>query len=67
MELNRYAHYVAGVYKFQIKLALSVVIYAILSFFDYPVARKDLEQNSKERMPNVLLTEVVPIDMKAFP
>ena len=31
------------------KLALSVVIYAILEFFDRPVARKDLEENSKER------------------
>ena len=28
-------------YKFQIKLALSVVMYTILAFFDHPVARKN--------------------------
>ena len=36
------------VYKFQIELALSVVMYAILAFFDHPVARKDLERNSNK-------------------
>ena len=39
--------------KFQIKLALSVVMYAILAFFNYLVACKDLERNSKE----LLLTD----------
>ena len=37
------------VYKFQIKLTLSVIIDAILAFLNHPVARKDLEGNSKER------------------
>ena len=37
------------VYKFQIKVALSVVMYVSLAFFELPVARKDVEKNSKER------------------
>ena len=36
------------IYKFQIKLPLSIVICAILAFFNHPVAHKDLERNSKE-------------------
>ena len=35
------------IYEFQIKLTLSVVIYAILAFFNHPVAPSYLEQIQK--------------------
>ena len=50
----------------QITLALSVVIYAILAFFDHPVARNDLERNSKERNCQMRYWPiVVPIDTES--
>ena len=38
-------------------------MYAILAFFDHPVARKDLERNSKER--NCFWPIFVPIDTES--
>ena len=51
------------VYKFQIKLTLSVVIDAILAFFNHPVVHKDLKFK-KTKLPFALLTIVVLIDWK---
>ena len=44
------------IYKFKIKLILSVVIDAILAFFNHPVARKDLKFK-RTKMPFALLTD----------
>ena len=44
---NQLSSLIIFVYKFQIKLTLSVVIDAILAFFNHLDARKDLD--SKER------------------
>ena len=43
-------------YKFQIKPTLSVVIDAILAFFNHPVARKDLKFK-RTKLPFALLTD----------
>ena len=53
------------VYKFQIKLTLSVVIDAILAFFNHPVARKDLKFKRTKR-PFALLTDRCANRLKAF-
>ena len=53
------------VYKFQIKLTLSVVIDAILAFFNHPVARKDLKFK-RTKLPFALLTDRWANRHKAF-
>ena len=53
------------VYKFQIKLTLSVIIDAILAFFNHPVARKDLKFK-RTKQPFALLTDRCANRLKVF-
>ena len=53
------------VYKFQIKLTLSIVSDAILAFFNHPVARKDLKFK-RTKLPFALLTDRCANRYKAF-
>ena len=64
-QINFLSLYLFFVYKFQIKLTLSVVTDAILAFFNHPVARKDLKFK-RTKLPFALLTDRCANSLKAF-